>query len=406
MTSLAGERLVAVHEIDARVDVRRAALAAATAGCGAITLGLLWDISWHASVGRDSFWTPAHVTIYLGSLLAGLAAAWLVARTTFAGAAHERAAAVRVWGFRAPIGAWVSLWGAAAMLTAAPFDAWWHGTYGLDVGIVTPAHSVLATGMVVVHLGTLLQAAALANRAAGGARRWLEGGLLAVAGVTALLLATLLLESNYPNRQHGAAFYRASALAYPWLLVAVARTGRRWAATTVAAVYTALSLATLWILPLFPAEPGLAPVFNRVDHMWPGIFPLLLLAPAVAVDLVTRRRAAGDALRRGLRMRLQGLLAAPLLGALFVVAFAAVQWPLAAFLLSPRARNPVFAGDEWYFGVTATVEGVHPRLGAWRYQFWETDALAPEAIAWTFLAATASAGLGLVLGRWLRRVQR
>ncbi|MFP5288794.1 MAG: hypothetical protein ACLGI9_23865, partial [Thermoanaerobaculia bacterium] len=36
-----------------------------SAGCLAITLGLLWDISWHTSIGRDTVWTPAHVTLYI-----------------------------------------------------------------------------------------------------------------------------------------------------------------------------------------------------------------------------------------------------------------------------------------------------------------------------------------------------
>src|SRR5207237_248207 len=43
-------------------------------------LGIIWDISWHRSIGRDTFWTPAHMAIYLGgwgiqvgSLFRGLA---------------------------------------------------------------------------------------------------------------------------------------------------------------------------------------------------------------------------------------------------------------------------------------------------------------------------------------------
>ena len=26
-----------------------------------IVTGLIWDISWHRSIGRDSFWSPPHV---------------------------------------------------------------------------------------------------------------------------------------------------------------------------------------------------------------------------------------------------------------------------------------------------------------------------------------------------------
>lgn len=28
-------------------------------------IGGNWDISWNRSIGRDSFWTPAHIAIYM-----------------------------------------------------------------------------------------------------------------------------------------------------------------------------------------------------------------------------------------------------------------------------------------------------------------------------------------------------
>src|SRR5207253_2526196 len=75
-------------------------------------LGIIWDISWHRSIGRDTFWTPAHMAIYLGGVLAGLSCGWLALQTTFAGPPEARAASVRFWGFRAPLGAWLGIWGA------------------------------------------------------------------------------------------------------------------------------------------------------------------------------------------------------------------------------------------------------------------------------------------------------
>ncbi|HVR96765.1 MAG TPA: hypothetical protein VMW27_09135, partial [Thermoanaerobaculia bacterium] len=32
-------------------------------GSTSIVIGVLWDISWHATIGRDTFWTPAHLAI-------------------------------------------------------------------------------------------------------------------------------------------------------------------------------------------------------------------------------------------------------------------------------------------------------------------------------------------------------
>ena len=72
-------------------------------------VGVIWDISWHRTIGRDTFWTPAHMAIYLGGVLAGCACGFLVLRTTFAGTLEERAAGVRFWGFRGPLGAWVAI---------------------------------------------------------------------------------------------------------------------------------------------------------------------------------------------------------------------------------------------------------------------------------------------------------
>jgi len=54
-------------------------------GSTSIIVGLLWDISWHMTIGRDTFWTPAHMAIYLGGVLAGLSGGWLALHTTFAG---------------------------------------------------------------------------------------------------------------------------------------------------------------------------------------------------------------------------------------------------------------------------------------------------------------------------------
>src|SRR3989338_1904298 len=126
------------------------------AGSLSVICGLIWDISWHRSIGRDTFWTPAHLAIYLGGILAGCSSGWVVLKTTFAGTPVERGASVPFWGFRGPLGAWVCIWGAFAMLTSAPFDNWWHDTYGLDVTILSPPHAVLGMGIAGVQIGALL----------------------------------------------------------------------------------------------------------------------------------------------------------------------------------------------------------------------------------------------------------
>ncbi|HEX3988516.1 MAG TPA: hypothetical protein VHZ30_03735, partial [Verrucomicrobiae bacterium] len=89
-----------------------------------VPLGALWDISWHLSIGRDSFWTPAHMMIYMGGSIPGMVCGWLVLKNTFWSDPREASATVSVWGFRGPVGAWLVIWGAFMMILSAPFDNW------------------------------------------------------------------------------------------------------------------------------------------------------------------------------------------------------------------------------------------------------------------------------------------
>ena len=127
-------------------------------GSACITFGILWDISWHATIGRDTFWTPAHLLIYVGGAASGLLAGVLAAAATFWRKEALRGVTVGLLGARAPLGAWVTIWGALAMLTSAPLDDWWHNTYGLDVKILSPPHALLAMGMYGVVTGAYLLA--------------------------------------------------------------------------------------------------------------------------------------------------------------------------------------------------------------------------------------------------------
>ena len=107
--------------------------------------------------------------------------------------------------------------------------------------------------------------------------------------------------------------------------------GSRWACTIVAAGFTAYYMAFIWILPLFAAEPKLGPVFQNVTRFVPPDFPLLLIAPAVAIDLLRRIEPAWPKWRYTVAA-----------GCVFLAAFVAAQWPFAEFLQSPGARNWVF----------------------------------------------------------------
>lgn len=356
-----------------------------------IVVGVIWDISWHRAIGRDSFWTPAHLAIYLGGALAGLACGWHVLRTTFGPDAGARAAAVRFWGFYGPLGAWVCIWGALAMIVSAPFDDWWHDAYGLDVEILSPPHVVLASGIFAIGNGALLMALARQNAAPAGGDRRLAWLFAYTAGLLMLQVATLFMERiAFPNTQHSPQFFFICAVMVPLVLIGVARGSRsRWGATTAAAVYMGITLAMVWILPLFPAQPMLAPILRQVDHMIPPPFPILLIGPAAAIDLVLRTLpdAAG---------RWRQAFTAVAAGIAAIVLLAVVQWPFADFLLTEPARNAFFAADQWDYNT---------QPGAFQYEFWGRAMTAP-LFGWTAALASVSALIGLWWGNWMARVRR
>jgi hypothetical protein len=227
-----------------------------------------------------------------------------------------------------------------------------------------------------------------------------EGGglFIYVGGVFVTLGAVFVLEYSFPNMQHAGVFYRVCALTFPIRLVAMGRAGRTaWPATGVAAVYLAIACLLNWILPLFPAQPKLAPIYNPVTHMVALPFPLLLVFPAAAIDLALRKSGGVGGLRR--------MALALLLGALFLAVFVPVQWCFAQFLLSPHAENWFFAGNRvWGYGNS---------VGEWTTRFWRTNPTSPGAdlvtvrtLAVCWALASATSWLGLLLGGWMRKVRR
>lgn len=354
-------------------------------------VGVHWDISWHRSIGRDAFLTPAHIAIYMCGVLAGISCGYLILSTTF-GHSPLRQTSVNIWGFRGPLGAFIAAWAGFVMLTSAPFDDWWHSAYGLDVKILSPPHMVLALGMIGVEFGALILILGQMNRATPERRRWLDALFLYVGAM--ILVALLVISMEYSGRSlmHSGLFYYVVSLVAPVALAGVARaSGSRWAATTVAAIYSVLLLLLLWILPLFPATPKLGPVYHPVTFFIPAGFPLLLIVPALLLDtLWTKKSQWGD-----------GTLAA-VSGPLFLAAFAAVQWPFAIFLCSPAARNAFFGSG--YFDYNT-----RPTSYQARYLFVPVEHSAGQFwmhIAMAVVFATLSIRLGLAWGNWMRTVKR
>ena len=355
-----------------------------------VTIGAHWDVSWHRSIGRDTFWTPAHMAIYLCGVLAGIACGYLILRSTFAPTDELASTSVRVFGFRGPLGAFIAAWGGIAMLTSAPFDNWWHSAYGLDVKIVSPPHTLLLLGIFGVEIGALLLILARMNRDATPAPslQWL---MLYIFGLMLVLAMFFLMEYTWDVELHNAGAYIPVALLVPLYFAAVWKASRhRWACTLICAFYMLALIGFILILPLFPASPKLGPVFHAVTHFVPPKFPILLIVPAVALDLVWRRWGETNKLVLSL-----------VSGPLFVLTLVAAEWPFADFLMTRAAENRFFGTGYVDYGTPSwsadvTRHFLDPQHGL---PLW-------TGLAWAMLYAAISVCLGLLLGGWMRKVQR
>src|SRR5215831_6058269 len=79
-----------------------------------IAVGLYWDISWHETIGRDTFWTPAHLLIQFGGLMTAVVCAATILSATFRTNSDDRRNSVNIFGFRGPLGVFIAAWGGLA----------------------------------------------------------------------------------------------------------------------------------------------------------------------------------------------------------------------------------------------------------------------------------------------------
>jgi hypothetical protein len=358
------------------------------------SIGGAWDVSWHRSIGRDTFWTPAHMAIYACGVLAGIICSWLIVQVTFLRDAELSAASVNVFGLRAPLGIFLAGWGCVAVLTSAPFDNWWHNAYGLDVKIVSPPHALLILGLRGISTGVMFLILAAMNRAAENDEttfqrlQWL---LLYVGGLAVVGQMFFVQEYTWDVKLHQAAAYIAMGIGLPVVFAALSWASRsRWAATSMAAVYTVFVIAEILILPLFPAQPKLGPVFNPVTHMIPAKFPILILVPALALDLLWRRVKNWKPWQIAL-----------VSGVVFIAVLTAVEWPFANFLMTDASKNRFFGTI--YFSYNASPMSLD-RMRQW---------FDPDHGMTLFVGlvrasvyASISTWIGLRFGRWMRGVQR
>ncbi|MEX2208818.1 MAG: hypothetical protein WEF50_21590 [Myxococcota bacterium] len=359
-------------------------------GSWGVPASLYWDYSWESTIGVDRFFAPPHVATDLAVAFAATVALALLLKTT-----RARAAGVALGRMRAPLGAWLVLWGALAFAAALVFDRWWQTGYGQAAGIWHPPQILKAVAFFAVTIGVWVEWQGRQARASGVL------GFALAGGAVLSLIGVVTLASSFANLQRSAFFFQLGCATYPVVLVALAVAGRgRFPASTAALAAFGVQLALVWLLPLVPGAPEVGPVYHPRDTLLPPPFPLLLVLPALVVDLLLRARPA----RGGPGQRAPSALDARLAleaGLAFAAVFVLVQWTFAGFLLSPAADTWLFAGGgrHWPFFLR-----IDPSA---RAAFWHApgDALSASRGAVVALLAVLASSAGLALGAGLARVR-
>ncbi|MDR6564359.1 MULTISPECIES: hypothetical protein [unclassified Arcicella] len=367
--------------------------------------GILWDIAWHMTIGRDGLFSAPHNLIYIGAAFAGIISGFQVLKTSFWGNASEKGKMVNFWGiFYSSLGGMLCIWGGFAAGTSAPFDDWWHNTYGLDVQIFSPPHTVLLLGLIAIQIGAMIMVLAILNRkekiaslsteqnkARINRLRWI---FIFTAGMVLATAYTFMFEFLGRWNMHGALFYQIGSALFPMLIIAFSRASdSKWGATYAALIYMVYYIAINATLRIFPAEPLLGPIANPVTNYQTTAFPLLLVFPALVIDILKVKFATQD-----------DWVLAVLMGFGFLATFLIIQYPAGNFLLeSPYARNWFFQSDAWSYSSDADWQ--------YRYKFAPWD-VTTGVSAWAtgggvaLVLGVLSAKVGLMWGKWMQKVQR
>ncbi len=369
-----------------------------------VILGILWDIAWHMSIGRDGLFSAPHVVTYVGAAAAGFFSGYQVLKTSFWGTLLEKGKMVNFWGiFYSSLGGLFCIWGGIASLTSAPFDDWWHNTYGLDVQILSPPHTILLLGLLSVQMGAMVGTLAFLNRndkiaslsTEENAKRTnrLQWMFMLTAAFFVTSIFTFLSEELGRWAMHRPSFYQVASAAFPLILLATGRaSGKKWGITYICIAFLIFDWAVNATIRLFPAEPLLGPIHNKITTYQTLGFPLLLFIPAFAIDWLRDKFSAKN-----------DWLLALILGLTFTAIFFITNYPFGTFLHeSPLARNWFWGSYSWSFQNDADWE--------YRYKFSSRNDI--SILSWTkglglaLLFSVISSRIGLAWGNWMKQIQR
>lgn len=369
-----------------------------------VILGILWDIAWHMSIGRDGLFSAPHVVTYVGAATAGIFSGYQVLKTSFWGTLLEKSKMVNFWGiFYSSLGGLFCIWGGIASLTSAPFDDWWHNTYGLDVQILSPPHTVLLLGLMSVQMGAMVAVLAFLNRKekinalseAENAKRVnrLQWMFIFTAAFLITSIFTFLSEPLGRWAMHRISFYQVASVAFPVILLATGRaSGKKWGITYICIIFLIFHWVVNAVLRLLPAEPLLGPIHNKITTYQTLGFPLLLFIPAYVLDWLRDKFSAKN-----------DWFLALILGISYTFILLIFHYPFGTFIHeSPLARNWFWGSYSWSFQNDADWE--------YRYKFgtWNEKPVIDwvKGITIALVLSLISSRIGFAWGNWMKQVQR
>lgn len=236
-------------------DPAGTAIAIAVAFGAAGTFGQFYDVSWHRSIGRDSFWSLPHLFMYGGVLGISLTSIWALRSATVRPHAFG-GPPVALGALRLPLGFLICVLGTLVTIASAPLDEWWHRTYGKDVLIWSFPHLLGLIGAVVIGVGLLFAVAAWHGSDAGPSAAISRTLTMLVA--TDLLQRMVFLLAHYmmvPTSRTPDYYPFLVSVLVPWVLVATARAIGLWAPVVIAGLHLTLLVAIngfLWLIDFKP----------------------------------------------------------------------------------------------------------------------------------------------------------
>jgi hypothetical protein len=369
-----------------------------------VIAGIIWDIAWHMSIGRDGLFSAPHVVTYVGAAGAGLFSGFQVLKTSFWGKPDEKAKMINFWGiFYSSLGALFCIWGGIASLTSAPFDDWWHNTYGLDVKILSPPHTILLLGLLSVQMGAMVGVLAFLNNSDSAStlnndekltrRNRLKWMFIFTAAFFVTSIFTFLSEELGRWMLHNPTFYQVASAAFPFILIAAGRaSGMKWGITYLSIIFLVFFWTINAILRLLPAEPLLGPIHHQISTYQTLGFPILLFIPAFFIDLL-RDKFSGK----------NDWILAVILGGVFSIIMLVTHYPWGNFIHeSPLARNWFWGSDTWSFQNDSNFE-YRFKYGPWN------DRTTSEWVIGIIIAiaiSIVSSRIGLTWGNWMKKVKR